>query len=71
MGGACRANGVLINMYTMFVRKLEGNRPLGKPRDRWEGNIKIKMDIREIGRNRVKWIHVAQNIDRGGLLTTQ
>jgi hypothetical protein len=70
MGGACRANGVLINMYTMFVRKLEG-KPLGKPRDRWESNIKIKMDIRKIGMNGVKWIHVAQNIDRGGLLTTQ
>jgi len=29
-----------------FVRKLEGKRPLGKPRRRWEDNI--KMDLQEI-----------------------
>jgi hypothetical protein len=35
------------NEYTILVGKLEGKRPLGKPRLRWVDNIKI--DLREIG----------------------
>jgi hypothetical protein len=31
----------------ILVRKPEGNRPLGRPRCRWEDNI--QMDLREIG----------------------
>jgi hypothetical protein len=34
------------NAYRILVGKPEGKRPLGKPRRRWEGNIKI--DLREI-----------------------
>jgi hypothetical protein len=34
------------NAYKMLVGKPEGNRPLGRPRRRWVGNI--KMDLREI-----------------------
>jgi hypothetical protein len=37
-------------------------RPLGRPRRRWEDNI--KMDIREIGFGDVDWIHWAQDRDR-------
>ena len=34
-------------VYRVLVRKLEGRRPLGKPRCRWEDNI--KMDLNEVG----------------------
>jgi hypothetical protein len=40
----------------------EGRRPLGRPRRRWEDNI--KMDLREIGFEDVDWIHWAQDRDR-------
>jgi hypothetical protein len=40
----------------------EGRRPLGRPRCRWEDNI--KMDLREIGFGDVDWIHLAQDRDR-------
>jgi hypothetical protein len=33
-------------MYNILVGKLEGKRPLGRPRRRWEDNIRI--DLREI-----------------------
>jgi hypothetical protein len=33
--------------YRVFVGKPEGRRPLGRPRRRWEDNI--KMDFREVG----------------------
>jgi hypothetical protein len=36
------------------VGKPEGKRPLGRPRRRWVGNI--KMDLREIGWNGMDWI---------------
>jgi hypothetical protein len=35
------------NAYKILVGKLEGNRPLGRPRCKWEGNI--RMDLRETG----------------------
>jgi hypothetical protein len=35
------------NVYRVLVAKLEGERPLGRPRRRWEDGIKI--DLREIG----------------------
>jgi hypothetical protein len=34
--------------YKVLVGKLEGKRPLGRPRRRWEDGI--RMDLREIGR---------------------
>jgi hypothetical protein len=42
-----------------LVRRPEGKRPLGRPRRRWEDNI--KMDLREIGINGAIWIQLAQN----------
>jgi hypothetical protein len=33
--------------YSILLRKPEGMRPLGRPRRRWEDNI--KMDLREVG----------------------
>jgi hypothetical protein len=34
-------------VYTVFVGTLEGKKPLGKPRRRWEDNA--KMDLKEVG----------------------
>jgi hypothetical protein len=34
-------------MYRVLVGKPEGNRPLGRPRHRWEENI--KMNLQEVG----------------------
>jgi PAS domain-containing protein len=46
----------------ILVGRPEGRRPLGRPRSRWEDNI--KMDLREIGFVDVDWIHWAQDRDR-------
>jgi hypothetical protein len=57
------------NAYTILVGKPEGKRPLGRPRRRWVDNN--KMDLREIGRDGMDWIELAQ--DRGqwtGLVKT-
>jgi hypothetical protein len=39
-----------------------GKRPLGRPRSRWEDNIKI--DLHEVGCEGMDWIDVAQDRDR-------
>jgi hypothetical protein len=44
------------------VGNLEGKRPLGRPRHRWEDNI--KMDLQEVGTEGIDWIDVAQDTDR-------
>jgi hypothetical protein len=44
------------------VRKPEGRRPLGRPRHRWEDNI--KMDLREVGWEGMDWINLAKDRDR-------
>jgi hypothetical protein len=54
--------GVMRNAHNILVGKLEGERPLGRPRHRLEDNI--KMDLREIGWEVVDWIHLAQERDR-------
>jgi hypothetical protein len=48
--------------YNILVGRPEGTRPLGRPRRRWEDNI--KMDLREIGFGYVDWIHWAKDRDR-------
>jgi hypothetical protein len=48
--------------YRALVGKPEGRRPLGRPRCRWQDNI--KMDLREVGCGGVDWIDLAQNRDR-------
>ena len=42
--------------------KPEGKRPLGRPRRRWEANI--KMDFQEVGYEGMDWIELAQDRDR-------
>jgi hypothetical protein len=54
--------GEVRGAYNILVGRPEGRRPLGRPRCRWEDNI--KMDLREIGFGDVDWIHLAQNRDR-------
>jgi hypothetical protein len=49
------------NAYKILVGNPEGKRQLGRPRRRWEHNI--KMDVREIGFKGVEWIHLAQDGD--------
>ena len=49
-------------MYRVFVGKAEGKRPLGRPRHRWEDNI--KMALQEVGFGSMDWIELAQNRDR-------
>jgi hypothetical protein len=51
------------NVYRVSVGKLEGKRPLERPRRRWEHGI--KMDLGEIGWGRsVEWINLAKDRDR-------
>ena len=45
----------------MLVGKPEGKRPLGRPRRRWEDNI--KMDLRQVGGGRGGWMELAQDRD--------
>jgi len=45
--------------YRVLVWKPEGKRPLGKPRRRWEDNI--KMDLQEVGSGGMDWIDLAQD----------
>jgi hypothetical protein len=62
MGGACSTNGEKRNVYRMLVGKLEGRRPLGRPRRRWEDNLKT--DLREIGWGGMDRIDLAQDRDQ-------
>ena len=48
-------------MQRVLVGKPEVKRPLGRPRRRWEGNI--KMDLQEVGGGRGEWMELAQDGD--------
>jgi hypothetical protein len=41
MGGACSTNGEKRNAYRILLGKPEGKKPLGRPRHRWEDNIRM------------------------------
>jgi hypothetical protein len=49
-------------VYRLLVRNPEGRRPLGRPRRRWEDNI--KKDLKEVVYEDMDWINVAQDRDR-------
>ena len=55
MGEGRGAHGVLVG-------KPEGKRPLGRPKRRWEDNI--KMDLREVGGGCGDWMELTQDRDR-------
>jgi hypothetical protein len=46
-------------VYGVLVGKPNGKRPLGRPRHRWEDDI--KMDLVEIGIDGTNWIWLAQD----------
>ena len=60
MGGACGAYGGRV--YRVLVGKPEGKRPLGRPKRRWEDNI--KMELQEVGGGFGDWMELAQDRDR-------
>jgi len=49
-------------VYRVLVGKPGGKKPLGKPRRRWEDNI--KMHLQEVGCGVMDWIELAQDRDR-------
>jgi hypothetical protein len=55
MGGTCSRSGEKRDACRLLLGKLEGKRPLGRPRSRWVNNI--RMDL-------VDWVGVAQDRDR-------
>jgi hypothetical protein len=61
MGGTCSMRGRNKKYTQMMVGELEGKRPRGRLRRRWEDNI--RMNLREIVSGVVDWIHLAQDRD--------
>ena len=62
LGGACSTYGEKRGVYRVLMGKPEGKRPLGRPRRRWEDNIKT--DLQEVGCGVMDWIELAQDRDR-------
>ena len=60
--------GARRGLYIVMVGKPEGKRPIGRPRRRWEDNI--KMDFQEVGCGCVEWIELAQDEGRWRALVT-
>jgi len=61
MGWHVARTGERRGVYRVLVGKHEGKRPLGRPRRRWEDNI--KMDLQEVGCVGMDWIELAQDRD--------
>jgi hypothetical protein len=59
MDEACSTHRVDEKCVQNFGRKSEGKRPLGRPRNRWEDNI--RMDNRGIGWEVLHWMPLAQD----------
>ena len=53
-------------IYRVLVGKPERKRPLGRPRHRWEDNI--KMALQEVGCGGMDWIKLAQGRDKWQVL---
>jgi hypothetical protein len=49
-------------VYKVLVGKPEEKRPMGRPRSRWEDNI--RMDLQEVGFGGMGWIGLAQDRER-------
>jgi len=62
MGGALAYMGERRGICRVLVGKLEGKRPLGRPRRRWEDNI--TMDLQEVGCGGMDWIDLGPDRDR-------
>jgi hypothetical protein len=59
---ACSTHGEKRNTCRILVRKLEGKRPVGRPRSRWEDTI--KMDLSEMEWGGMDWINLSQDRDQ-------
>jgi hypothetical protein len=59
VGWTCGTHGEGRGVYRVLVGRPEGKRPLGRPRCKWEDNI--KMDPRETGIDGANWIQLVQN----------
>jgi len=55
-------------LYRVLVGKPQGKRSLGRPRRRWEDNI--KMDLQEVGGGGMDWVEMAQDSNRWWALVT-
>jgi hypothetical protein len=62
MSGPCSTNEVKKNAYGLLVGKPEEKRPLGRPKCRWEDNI--KMDLGEIGWCGMDWANPTLDWDQ-------
>ena len=51
------------------MRKPEGKKPLGRPRHRWEDNIKIY--LQEVGFGGMDWMELPQDGDRWGTVVNE
>jgi len=58
----------MLSQYRVLVGKPEGNRPLGRPRRRWED---IMMDLQEGVSEGMDWIELAQDRDRWRALVNE
>jgi hypothetical protein len=54
--------GEMRKVYNILVGKPKRNRPLGRPRHRWDDNA--RRDLREILWEVVDWLHLAKNRDQ-------
>ena len=60
--GHVARTGEYRGVHRVLVGKPEGKRPLGRPRCRWEDNI--KMGLQEVGVGRGDWMELGQDRDR-------
>jgi hypothetical protein len=58
--------GKIRNVYKVFVGKPEGNRPLERPRRRWDDNF--RRDLSEIAWKCVDWMRLARDRDQWRVL---
>jgi hypothetical protein len=58
--------GEMRNSYNILGEKSEGKRPFGRPRRKWEDNIRV--DLREMGLKNVGWVHMSQDRDQWRVL---
>ena len=59
IGGTRRTYGREEGLYRVWVGKHKGKKPLGRPRNRLENNI--RMDLQEVGFKGLGWTEIAQD----------
>ena len=66
MDAACSVYRGKESGYRVLLGKIEGKKPLGSSRRKWEDNI--KMDLQEVGCGSMDWIELAQDRNRWRVL---